>query len=178
MITLSYKTSLGTFEKVPRQLLSAVRRAGSEAVRAMRAESSRQVRARKRFKVAKVNGALPLDFPSSSAPLDRLVWRMRVSGEAMPLGTFPTRQTKRGVMVSVNKGASKLFPGAFIATMRSGHKGVFYRTGKARLPIDEAFSTRVSDVFQNEGLIEAIQTHTQTVFARAIARLLPQELKK
>lgn len=144
----------------------------------MKAESSRLVRARKKFKVAKVNQSLPLTFPSAGAPIHRLVWRMDVSGQTMPLSAFPARQTRKGVVVQVNAGSPKLFKSAFLATMKSGHTGVFYRQGAARLPIDEAFSTRISDVFHDEGMIPAVQARAQSVFASAFARLLPQELKR
>jgi len=43
------------------------------------------------------------------------------------------RQTKKGA-----KAGKHVFPGAFVATMKSGHTGIYTRRGTARLPIDEA----------------------------------------
>lgn len=40
------------------------------------------------------------------------------------------------------------FTSAFIATMPSGHRGVFQRKGKARLPIQELRTSSISDVFR------------------------------
>lgn len=41
-------------------------------------------------------------------------------------------QTPAGASVK-----SHFFPGAFVATMKSGHKSIFKRMGKSRLPIEE-----------------------------------------
>lgn len=44
------------------------------------------------------------------------------------------RQQKKGAKVGKHK-----FPGAFVATMKSGHTSIFERQGKSRLPIMEHF---------------------------------------
>lgn len=67
------------------------------------------------------------------------------TGRGIALFKFKAKQTKKGVSVTVKKGKRKLLRGHFIATMPSGHKGVFIRKetegGKraARLPIKERF---------------------------------------
>ena len=143
----------------------------------MRVESSRGVRAKKRMKVAAVNKALPLTFPGSK-DISRLAWRMDVSGALVPVSAFPHRQTRKGVSVAINVGKRVLIRSAFVATLRSGHEGVFLRKGKARLPIKEAFTTRVSDVFNDGGFIMLVQSRTRTTFRTAFERLLPLELGK
>jgi len=163
--------------KVEGALARALLMAGSSAARAMKAESSRMIRERKRFKVAHVNRALPLSFPSSKEIM-RLAWRMDVSGALVPVSAYSHRQTRKGVSVAINRGSRSLVRSAFVATMKSGHRGVFLRKGKARLPIKEAFTTRVSDVFADGGFIPAVQVHAQGVFSAAMARLLPMELGK
>jgi len=45
----------------------------------------------------------------------------------------PLRQMKRGA-----RARSHFFEGGFVATMASGHRGIFQRSGKSRLPIYEA----------------------------------------
>ena len=59
-----------------RALTRALSKAGGDAIRAVRVESSRTVRARKRMKLSRVNKALSLDFPRgaslSSHARDRL----------------------------------------------------------------------------------------------------------
>ena len=53
-----------------------------------------------------------------------------MSGRRIPIMTFGARQTKRGVTYKGRSGGRQLIPGAFIATMPSGHVGVFKRTGQ------------------------------------------------
>ncbi len=162
---------------VERALASALSKAGSGAVRAMKAESSRLVRERKRMRVAFVNRALPLTFPSSKE-IGRLAWRMDVSGALVPVSAFPLRQTRKGISVAINTRARSFIRSAFVATMRSGHKGVFLRKAKARLPIREAFTTRVVDVFRDEDMVPSAFGRAESVFGRDFARLLPLEMKK
>lgn len=161
-----------------RALTRAVSRAGGDAIRAGRVASSRSVRERKRMKLGRVNAALVLTFPKGAKHVDDLVWQMRASGAPVPVSEYPFRQTKRGVSVAINRGRRVLISGAFVATMRSGHVGVFRRRGVKRLPIDEVFTTRVSDVLRDTGLMPRLQARAQEVFASSFARLLPLELEK
>jgi hypothetical protein len=134
----------------------------------MKAEASRRIRERKNMKLAKVNDALTTIFPPAGGPL---VWRLQASAAPMPLFAFGARQTKRGVSVEVNRGKRTIIPGTFIATMKSGHTGVFYRQGKARLPIDEAYSTRISEAFWDarEAIAERGITVLRSTFDRVLA---------
>lgn len=59
-------------------------------------------------------------------------------------GPEPSRGQGRGVTANT---AQRRYPHAFIATMRSGHRGVFEREGKARLKIKELTSASVAAVF-------------------------------
>jgi hypothetical protein len=179
-----------------RALFRSVSRAGGDAIRAMRTSSNRAVRFRKRMKSERVTRGLPVFFPRGPRELAQLVWTIGVSGEVVPVSAFPYRQVRRGVSVAINKGARKIIPGAFVATMRSGHVGIFSRRADpmaafkstkrrsrlparvGRLPIDEAFTTRISDVFRDSGMIPAVQARGQAVFSSSFDRLLALELSK
>lgn len=164
--------------KVESALARALKMAGGDAIRALRAESKRRIRERKVIKAEFLaDKALPLTFPTGTA-LEALEWRMRVSGKPIPLAKYPARQTRRGVIVQVNKGSPALLGSAFIRTLRSGHRGVFMRQGKARLPIRELFSTRTSDVFADADLVPIVFARAKSVFAVAAERLVPLELSK
>jgi hypothetical protein len=154
------RSGLGRAERIARM-------AGSSALSAMKAEASRRIRERKAMKVAMVNRAMTTIFPSSGGPL---VWVLRASSEPMPVAAFNYRQTKQGVSVEINRGQRKLIRGAFVATMKSGHTGVFYRTGRERLPIDEAYTTRVSDAFKDA--TPDIERRGVEVFVGTMTRLL------
>lgn len=88
------------------------------------------------------------------ATQQRLTSRVIISGKRIPLADFKARQTRRGVSADTG-GGRKVYPGTFLATMKSGHLGVFARRGKARLPIDERYGPSLPHVFQKhvpEGL--------------------------
>jgi hypothetical protein len=163
--------------KVESALAAALSKAGGDAIRSTAAESNRMVRRWKRMKVAALKKALPLTFPGTKE-IARLAWRMDVSGALVPVSAYPLRQTRKGISVAINTGARSFIRSAFVATMRSGHRGVFLRDGKGRLPIKEAFTTRVSDVFRDEGFIPAVHAKAAKTFASSFARLMPLEVAK
>lgn len=84
---------------------------------------------------------------------------LKCSGRPIPLVEFAARETKAGVSVNVKNGR-KVIQGAFIATMPTGHKGVFVRVGKQHkkngkgvwsgLPIKELFGPSIPAAFGNE----------------------------
>lgn len=158
-------------------LLRALSKSIRDAGRAMKAASTRSVRFRKRIKVKRVNESLPLKFSYGSS-IEDLEARMDVSADPIPVAEFPHRQTSRGVSVAINAGRRVMITSAFEARMRSGHLGVFKRRGKARLPIDELYSTRVSDVFSDNGMIPAVQARAEMVFSQTFDRVFPLELDK
>lgn len=183
--------------KIDAAIARALSKSGNDALRAMRAEASRTVRTKKRIKAGRLSRALPIVFPPNTKEIHQLVWRMNVSGAVMRVGDFPHRQVRKGVSVAINKGGRKLIRSAFVARMKSGHVGVFFRaktgahgpltkkqqkSGHAfrvkRLPIEEIFTSRISDVFEDPGVSEHVLDRGRGVFALAFARLLPLELGK
>lgn len=82
------------------------------------------------------------------------------SGARIPLYRFRARQTRAGVTARLPTGAGT-YPGAFIATMKSGHVGVFKRKGATRLPIQELFGPSVTRVFEKYIPIGAARGHEQ-----------------
>lgn len=176
MIALTFRWA-STFDskKTLRGTARALKRAGSEAIRGMRAEANRQIRSKKRFKVAFLNKAMKLNYPQGSE-ISELAWRMDVSGAAVPLSAFTVKQTASGVTAMLGPGKTTKLKSAFLATMDSGHTGVFFRTSKSRLPIDQAFTTGPAAVIQAPGILEAVQDRAGAVFNTAFARLIKLEL--
>ena len=154
--------------EIGKQSDRAARMAGSSALRAMRAEASRQIRERKAIKVAMLTRALKMEFPSDSGT--RYVWTLSASSAPMPVAAYSHRQTRLGVSVEINVGRRVLIKHAFVARMRSGHVGVFYRLGKARLPIDEAYTTRISDVFKD--VAPVVATRGEQIFRESFQRIM------
>lgn len=97
-------------------------------------------------------------------------------GRPLPLVEYAARQTTKGVSVQVKKTESRsVIAGTFIQTMRSGHKGVFWREWHAaerkpknkrinygklpksyRLPIRQRFGPRVPDILSNMPVMDAV----------------------
>jgi hypothetical protein len=155
----------------------ALSKAGATALRDMRGEASKRVRARKRLKAGVVHKALRLRKPRR-ATIDGMEWALDVSGKPVSLTAYPHRQTKRGVVVEVNRGKRTLIKGAFLATMPSGHKGVWRREGTSRLPIKELLGSRPVDALLHKGEAEGVLERGQLSFGSTFERLLPMELEK
>jgi len=164
--TVDIRDLTGVLDGPGKMALRAARLAGSSALRAMRAEASRLIRERKAIKLSAVRDALDTIFPPAGG---ELVWTLRAQPKPMRVYDFAARQTKAGVSAEINRGKRVLIRSAFIATMKSGHTGVFYRLGKARLPIDEAYTSRVSDVLGD--VAPAVAKRGDEVFRSSFARL-------
>jgi hypothetical protein len=95
---------------------------------------------------------------------DKLTARLYASAKRIPLielgakGPEPSRGRGRGVSVKGAGGNRRTIPNAFIATMRSGHRGVFQRVSgsssrhgpapmRSQLPIRELFGPSIWKVF-------------------------------
>lgn len=156
-------------------IVRAVRKAGSTALRDMRAEAVKRIRTRKKLKGAIVRRALVMSRPKAVIAGD---WVLRVKSQRVPLTAYPHRVTKRGVSVEVNVGKRTLVKGAFVATMKSGHKGVFRRFGRPRLPIYELFASRPVDALLHKGEAEGVGARGVASFNATFKRVLPMELDK
>lgn len=128
--------------QVERSMVQAAGKAGTSALRAMRAELNRVVRERKRIKLKAIRRVVRVRRRKSKSLRD-LRWTMRVRAKRIPLHGYPHRRVKAGISVEINRGQRSLVRGGFLATMRSGHRGIFLRRGKKRLPIDEQFGSTV-----------------------------------
>jgi hypothetical protein len=166
-------------KSVEKAITRALSKAGGDAIRALRAESKRQVRNSKRIRAGYLaNKSLPLSFPKGVKEIGNLVWTMRVSGKPVPLGEFPRRQTRKGVTVEVNKGQRKLIAGAFLATNKSGRKGVFLRPTEARYPMGHRLGPNVAQTMDDKVMIHYIQLVAERRFKSSFDRLLSLELAK
>jgi hypothetical protein len=91
----------------------------------VRAQAVRFVRERyPGFKAAAIRATMQIIRATYTKPTAIV----RVRGKRSPLIAFSARQTRTGVSVRVRQ--RKTIRTAFIATMPSGHRGVFKRTGR------------------------------------------------
>lgn len=82
--------------------------------------------------------------------------RVVATGARIPIIDLKARETKKGITWAF-RGARRLIPHSFIATMRSGHKGVFKRRGRTRLSIDELFGPSIPLVFSRKRILESLK---------------------
>lgn len=82
------------------------------------------------------------DIDIKKASPHRLAASVAGTGKSIKLIHFRARQLKKGVAASP-WGERHKFPGTFIASMPTGHRGVYRRKDKARLPIKELYGPGV-----------------------------------
>lgn len=162
---------------VKRAIVRALKKAGATALRDMRSEANKTIRSQKRLKVRNIRKALHPRKARGSQIAD-LEWRLNVSGDVTRVSDYPHRQTKKGVSVAINKGQRTLIRSAFKATMASGHKGVFVRRTKRRLPIAQPVASRPVDALSKRGQAEKVRARGEESFGKAFDRILPLELEK
>lgn len=95
-------------------------------------------------------------FSRTRASLKHLVAVVTASGREIALIHFNARPVKAGVSHTAWAGR-KLAKGVFIVKLKSGHRGVFKRTSKKRLPIKELWGPSVPKVMADEALAGALQ---------------------
>jgi hypothetical protein len=173
------RSQIATLEIGPLKgaLRRALRKAGSTALRDMKSEASKRIHQHKRIKARYITRALTLRRASGS-DIAGMEWAVDVSGAPVPLIAYPARQMRKGVSVEVNRGKRTLVKGAFISTMASGHRGVFRRRGKARLPIGELLGSRPVDALLHEGEADAVAARGGESFGATFVRVLPLEIGK
>lgn len=178
---------------------TAAKKAGGDGLRAARASAVKHIRTRKNIKATTIRDALVLQYAKGSH-IDDLVWKLKVRDQKIPLGAYSPRQTKQGVSVRIGR-KRELLRHAFIATMKSGHKGVFWRDLDSRkltrrqqaernrlknpgplrvkrLGIEELFSTKIIDLFRDRGMVDTVNKRAQSVFSTTFKRVLPLELAR
>lgn len=125
---------LDVFDVTSKQIQIAARRAINKTTRWLRSAIARKVAKENKLGVGLIRKSIHLEKASgkkfsSELRLDR---RARVVS-AFKLGR--SKQTKKGVRVR-----GRFYDDAFIGTMpKTGHKGIFRRKGKERLPLQEMY---------------------------------------
>lgn len=138
----------------------AASRALTRAATTGRKEASKQIRAVYAMPAAAAKDRITI----RGATPARLEAVIRASGDRIPLYAYSARQTRAGVTVRVLraegrkivKGRREFMGKPFIATMKSGHTGVFQRKTAARLQIAELFSVDVPTAMISEKVVAVI----------------------
>jgi hypothetical protein len=94
---------------------------------------------------------------------------VKSSRRPIPLIEFPVSQTANGVSTHA-WGKVQIIQHAFIATMKSGHRGVYRRVGKPRLPIKQLWGPTISKTFATKEVQSVVNGVMQARLQSALAR--------
>ncbi|MBN1377856.1 MAG: phage tail protein [Gammaproteobacteria bacterium] len=134
-----------TLRGYPKALPKIVTRGINKTATAVRTQIVRGIAENINLKIGDIRKKIIL----KKASYLRWLAEIFVSGRRIPLISFGARQTKSGVSYRIDKSTGrKKLAHAFIATMSTGHSGVFKRRGKARLPIDERFGPSLGAAYE------------------------------
>lgn len=139
---------LAEFRDYTGKTTRAMIRALNRAIAAARTVMVREIARDTGIKQADVRDAIRMQEATFGRPQARLA----ASIDRIPLidfqarGPVPSRGRGHGVSYRLERGRERN-PHAFIATMRSGHRGVFMRLGRTRLPITELHGPSLGHVF-------------------------------
>lgn len=179
MISVSVKSDFKDVERALKgaqrdAIPNARRRTLNKLAQLAKSEAVRSIRARYRFKASVVRRAIVI----SRANFRALTAEVKAVGRNTPIIEFGARQTRKGVTVGVSKGKRKLLRSAFIATMKSGHTGVYWRKGKKRLPIQEVHTIGVTHALASIAVTAAMKKIINTKLRSTYDHELAFELKR
>ena len=140
---------------VPRAATRAINR----TLVTVRAEAAREIAADIGVPVRQVTPSLPITKATFTTLTGAIVIddKRRIPlGELNPQGPEPSRGKGQGVSYSLG-GSRRRIPTAFLATMKSGHRGVFKRKGTKRLPIQELFGPSIQRVAAKRTILDAVK---------------------
>jgi hypothetical protein len=132
----------------PKKATRAMVRAMNRAVTSGRALMVQRIASDSGLKSGVIRKAIAV----RNATAQSLEARIAVGLKRIPLidfnarGPEPSRGKGRGVSYRLTGGKGRV-PMGFIATMKSGHRGVFVRSQKSRLPIHELFGPSLGHIF-------------------------------
>lgn len=162
-------TVIADLEEIPARAKSAAARALNRAINSAKVLMAQRMAADVGIGVTAVKKSLPV----RQATVDRLTARLSTTLKRIPLiefkasGPEPSRGRGRGVSYRLPGGRSRV-PNAFIATMGSGHRGVFIRAGVGARKSPSAWSKNLPIVeLKGPSLGHVFTKYRTEVLARA-----------
>lgn len=164
----------------------------NDTLAGVKTDASAEIRA----VVTASKSAVDSTFKTVKATVTELSGLVSSSGPPMPLIEFAARQVKAGVSIQVKKTNPRtVLKGAFIQTMKSGHKGVFWREyhgakgpvkkiaygrlpKKYRLPMKQLFGPRIPDILGDDPVMNAVLTKADDRMHKNLDKELNYELSK
>jgi hypothetical protein len=130
---------------IPRALPKVVSRAINKTSTSARAEAVKLIKKQLPLKVSQIRAMIY----RSPATYSKWWSRLYFGNGLIPLMRFSARKVASGVSYKEGSGR-KTIKSAFIATMPTGHVGVFLRDGKKRLPIYEQYKPSLANIVSGD----------------------------
>jgi len=140
------------FARQPRTIKRIMYRSINRAGTQTKGKMARLIKDRYNLLLKHIRQCLILIKPS----YNRWVAEIRVRDKRIPLGNFAARKTARGASYQIERSQGrkqlKYRPEdrVFFSKLPSGHKGIFKRRGKNRLPIVELFGPSIGGILANK----------------------------
>lgn len=103
---------------------------------------------------------------------------LTAGGKRIPIMALKAKQTKAGVTYRSKLGGRGAIPGAFIATMKSGHTSVFKRLTKKRSPLIRLYGPSIPKVFIDSAITRAMESKAADQWGKTFAHELNYEIGK
>jgi hypothetical protein len=184
----------------PKKVVTAARQAINRTADSTRTEASRLIRSEYNIKAARLNKYLKIDAKASGNELSATITgkgrglalsyfdakQVDVMAKTMRIGSnkiksLVSKKGRRygGAVTALVKlaGGRKNVTGKyenkpFLAQMKSGHIGVWVRTGKDKKPIEQLIGPGVGGLFGSKVIMDRIKTFVIDKFATEFNRLL------
>jgi len=145
----------------------------SRAINKIAVSARQQISVRVRQELAvKATELKQRNIKLRKASYTKLAAFILISGSRIPLSRFGAKQTQAGTSYKISPSdGRKTAKGAFLATMPSGHRGVFKRKGTKRLPLSQEL--RGPSVPQ---VVLDLPVFAKNVYEAALAAKLKTEL--
>lgn len=155
---------------VPKGAEKALSNAMNRGLQKVKSSSLKQVKTVYAVKSGDFNAATRTKVRSTSA--GNLAGYVSFSGVKIPLYKFNVTPKVPGtgniVRAGQQKGVLSPFEHAFIAGMKSGHMGIFERTGVKRFPIEEIMGASGAEMVGNAAVLPEIEKEAQDVLDKRI----------
>jgi hypothetical protein len=173
---------------MPGKVKTVIRRASTDAIRAIKAEFPRAINQRWAITKSEVQSHMQLRQVSEDGGMRSA---LIVSGRRIPVMDFDVRPktppAQAGIpisrrnpvkIVTVRGKTTVGKPNRFVAEMRSGHVGVFMKKTKQSLPIRESMSESVPEMIRFKPIRRQIEQRAEDIFTKAIERNIKAALEK
>lgn len=189
------KEALAMFDpkKVKKAAASALKKVAQQA----RTEASSAIR--ERFNIKKGDVDKKIEVKEGRQDRNNLTATLYITGKGISLTYFGAKERRgpkvisrkgikvlkrqpkgaQGVQVKIMKdGKITTLPHAFIATMKSGHVGVFIRKGKGRTPIIEKRLVSIPTLFKQKTVMERVEQRINEQWPKVFQQEMNYQLAK